>query len=431
MANHTEGFHCTFVKQPPEVVQSECFLCQKIIREPHQVTCCGSVFCHVCIEPLKRRNKPCPKCKVKPFKSFEDKRLANTLHRFEVQCSNKTQGCQWTGILENYNDHLNCNPSKEDQLHGCEFVKIKCLHCPQLIQRCSIQNHQSDQCPGRPFSCEYCMNYTSTYEDVTVNHWLQCRDYPQECPNKCGNKFPRHSIVSHMSKSCPFTKIDCEYKEVGCNARPLRKDQDAHLRDGKDSHLSLVLTQNKQLKIQLAEKTKQIEALTTKKKQVMQELNVLRSNTSICPVEVMITNCKHHKREKDYWCSPSFYTHSIGYKMFLRVTINGVGEGEGTHISLHVYIMKGAYDNQLKWPFRGKVTIQLLNQENNKTHHEETLEFDNDTPDEIANRVTEGEQSKKGWGFPTFIAHSDLHSGFLKNNSLKLRITYVHVDVTE
>ena len=266
MANHTEGFHCTFVKQPPEIFQSECSLCQKIIREPHQVTCCGSVFCHVCIEPVKGRSEPCPCCREKSFTSFEDKRLAKILNSFEVQCSNQTQGCQWMGKLEKYSDHLNSNPSKENQLHGCKFVKIKCLLCPQLIQRCSIQNHQNDQCPGRPFSCEYCMNYTSTFEDVTVNHWLKCGDYQEECPNKCGNKFPRRSIVNHMSKSCPLTKVECKYSEIGCEVRPLRKDFNAHLRNGKDSHLLLAMAQNKQLKIQLAEKSKQIEALTTKEK---------------------------------------------------------------------------------------------------------------------------------------------------------------------
>ena len=165
MANYTEGFHCTFVNQPPEVDQSKCSLCQLIFREPHQVTCCGSVFCRVCIQPIKVRNDACPTCEQKPFSSFEDKRLIKTLYNFEVCCSNKSQGCQWIGKLEKYNDHLNCNPSNEEQLCGCEFVNIKCLYCPKLIQRSSIQMHQSDQCPRRPFnSCEYCIEYKSYHE---------------------------------------------------------------------------------------------------------------------------------------------------------------------------------------------------------------------------------------------------------------------------
>ena len=48
---------------------------------------------------------------------------------------------------------------------------------------------------------------------------------------------------------------------------------------------------------------------------------------------------------------------------------NGEGDGEGTHITVGTCLMRGEFDSQLKWPFRGTVTIQLVNQLEDKEHH--------------------------------------------------------------
>ncbi|NWZ36280.1 TRAF1 factor, partial [Brachypodius atriceps] len=65
--------------------------------------------------------------------------------------------------------------------------------------------------------------------------------------------------------------------------------------------------------------------------------------------------------------SPAFYTAKYGYKVCLRVYLNGDGSGKGTHLSLFFVVMKGDYDALLPWPFRHKVTFMLLDQ-NNREH---------------------------------------------------------------
>ncbi|CAM5105260.1 unnamed protein product [Natator depressus] len=60
--------------------------------------------------------------------------------------------------------------------------------------------------------------------------------------------------------------------------------------------------------------------------------------------------------------SPPFYTSRYGYKLCLKVYLNGDGTGAGTHISLFLVLMRGEYDFRLKWPFRHKVTFTLLDQ---------------------------------------------------------------------
>lgn len=45
-----------------------------------------------------------------------------------------------------------------------------------------------------------------------------------------------------------------------------------------------------------------------------------------------------------------------------RCYLNGDGMGKGTHFSLFFVVMRGLYDALLRWPFRQRVTMTLLNQ---------------------------------------------------------------------
>lgn len=51
----------------------------------------------------------------------------------------------------------------------------------------------------------------------------------------------------------------------------------------------------------------------------------------------------------------AFYSSKYGYKMCLRLYLNGDGTGRGTHLSLFFVVMRGKCDALLKWPFSQKV----------------------------------------------------------------------------
>lgn len=53
--------------------------------------------------------------------------------------------------------------------------------------------------------------------------------------------------------------------------------------------------------------------------------------------------------------SSGFYSSKYGYKMCLRLYLNGDGTGRGTHLSLFFVVMRGRCDALLKWPFSQKV----------------------------------------------------------------------------
>ena len=63
--------------------------------------------------------------------------------------------------------------------------------------------------------------------------------------------------------------------------------------------------------------------------------------------------------------SAPFYTSRFGYRLCLRVYLDGDGSGKGRYISYFLTIMKGEYDALLEWPFQHMVTMTLVNQKGN------------------------------------------------------------------
>ena len=58
--------------------------------------------------------------------------------------------------------------------------------------------------------------------------------------------------------------------------------------------------------------------------------------------------------------SSPFYTSRFGFKMCLKIYLDGDGMGKGSHSSLFLVIMKGDYDDIISWPFKQKVIFKLI-----------------------------------------------------------------------
>ena len=102
--------------------------------------------------------------------------------------------------------------------------------------------------------------------------------------------------------------------------------------------------------------------------------------------EFTMTDFEEYRQDDDSWYSPHFYTHSNGYKMCLRVDANGNGDDNGTHLSVFVSLMQGEFVDQLKWPFRGKIQIKLVNQEKDRDHVVKTVKFTESIPEKCCQR---------------------------------------------
>ena len=151
----------------------------------------------------------------------------------------------------------------------------------------------------------------------------------------------------------------------------------------------------------------------------------------VLPTIIRMHDFTKKKKEKEQWYSRPFFAFDGGYLMCLRVDAAGDSEGEGTHVSVYLYLMKGPYDDELEqsdhWPLRGSFTIELLPYKINDIFHfpyeRKVVVFDMYTSDNITNRVINGNRAAKGWGFHKFIPHSMLQN-IVTDDSVQFIISY-------
>jgi len=154
----------------------------------------------------------------------------------------------------------------------------------------------------------------------------------------------------------------------------------------------------------------------------------------VVPVILKMFKFTKMMENKEEWNSSFFFDfHGHGgHKTYLRVYAAGHGDGEGSHVSVYLYSVKGPYDDKLyqlfvdNGPQKGKFTIELLNQQDDINHYiqhvcvKTALSNDYDDDAEVCNHMV--------WGAPQFIPHdaliSDRSNGYLKNDSIYFRINY-------
>ena len=319
--------------------------------------------------------------------------------------------------------------------------------CKECIERVKAESKRCPTCKTENF-----FSYPNKGLQQSLN------DFEVYCSHKgkgCEWRGELRELDKHLNsdppvdkslEGCPFTVISCPFSHTGCEVKLPRRDVRTHLTDNHnttDTVLEAAVLQSvklelEKLKEKLEEKERENLSLRHRVTELEEEktkANLERSSTisysdqwPVGPGEIFLTNFAQRKQSEEEWYSPPFYCHPYGYKMCLRVHCNGKGSGNGTHVSVFVHLMHGEFDDQLKWPFRGEVTIQLLNQGGRRRHCTKTVYFNDRCSTGVGCRVTEaavGVASGSGLGFPQFVSYNDLRPKLLKNDSLTLRIAKV------
>ena len=406
-----------FVEKPCE--EFFCPVTYEVLLDPVQTNlCCGNHLSRAVAEQLQAQGKPCPLCKKTPLKTGEDLFFKRKVMELKVYCHSKSAGCQWQWELGELDNHL-----KLGSLEGqCDFVKVECpLKCGKILQWHNIEEHKSNDCAKRPFSCDYC-DYKSTHEKVVNDHWPKCRCFSKVCPNKCStDTIERRFLQHHLQEQCPLQKIPCKFSFAGCKATVKRKAMQKHLDENKDEHLDMTALECKKVKTELTNTTLALAKVAPKP--------IFNP-----PPDIIVNEFERHEIGSNCWFSPAFYTHIGGYKMCFSVYANGWGTSEGTHVSLFIHVLKGEFDSHLKWPFKGEITVELVNQKKGGKNYEmkPVKHTDSEERDSYFQRVTKGERATGGWGYPQFISHADLYKPekgkeYLLNDTLIFRVTKVEV----
>lgn len=73
------------------------------------------------------------------------------------------------------------------------------------------------------------------------------------------------------------------------------------------------------------------------------------------------------ERQKSIY-SPPFYSSPNGYKMGVRLFLNGEGSARRTHMSIFFILMRGPHDAILEFPFTYKITFCLFDLATHEKH---------------------------------------------------------------
>ena len=89
-------------------------------------------------------------------------------------------------------------------------------------------------------------------------------------------------------------------------------------------------------------------------------------------------------------------------------------------VTVCLYVMKGPYDGQLKWPMEGEYEVKLLNQISNSMHHSVTDSVN--WPNSC--KPTSKRNEYAAWYSGLFISHDALTAtkGFLKDGNIYFQV---------
>ncbi|NWX79403.1 TRAF2 factor, partial [Alca torda] len=408
-----------------------CSNCNNILKKALQTLCghryCSACLSWIV---RTNKNVICQKCKeedpstlsegsmLAEERAFGDAAINKEISELKVHCV--TLGCSWSGIMKNFEEHQSL----------CEYALIPChTGCGHMVMRKKLADHLENGCVNNVTTCQKCKRSLSSSE-YQINKrilfsWYLIIFFPfffffqQNCStpliSKDGCRFAEAGCSFRGSKE----KIK-EHEKTAVGAHMLLLLQ--HIKQLKASLCAAAKSANafiprsdlnvNENKLHVFENivavlNKEVETsnleITAFRRQSELDQNIIRG------LELKIAELHRCLTQKDaglsslhktllfseqasydgvfLWkitdvgrklqdsvtgravslYSPAFYTAKYGYKVCLRVYLNGDGTGKGTHVSLFFVVMKGDYDALLPWPFRHKVTFMLLDQ-NNREH---------------------------------------------------------------
>lgn len=281
------------------------------------------------------------------------------------------------------------------------------------------------------FLCTECKYIMINPSQIPCGHRFckSCIDYLNECNKPCitcvenNEEFMGYDItpdfviikeLKHKQATCPKCKIVCLFKDFGnhltvCNSKDniytesyinevidqifelhkLHEKDTTTLKHTLKTQVSTVNSVEKLMdevknKLQcLEEENKSLKTLCAKlntsikeKNATVAELSIKLSNMEFGSYDgtftFKIVNVLKGREEaitngKIILSVPFYTSREMGYKMCMGVYLNGYNNSVGTHASVGVTVMKGYYDDMLRWPLDAKITLIWFDQKNTKS----------------------------------------------------------------
>ena len=258
-----------------------------------------------------------------------------------MKCEHSDKSCEWDGTVDQLESHLS----------KCEYVPIYCPKCSGKLMRKDLKTHLANDCSNRDYECAYC-GEEGTFASITQIHFKSCPMKEIPCPNvECKEVLKRKRMKWHV-ENCDLTEVPCKYRRVGCDVKLKRSAMPEHEENNDRIHLRMALEK----------------ACLEEEKEI-----TLSSERSIT---FKLTDYEQKRERNEVFTFPSFYLSAYGCHLALKVHTNGIGSGKGTHLSVSIRVIAGKHDSKLTWPLTGKVTVTLLNQQEDNDHYSKILDLE-------------------------------------------------------
>ncbi|GAB0198315.1 TNF receptor-associated factor 2 isoform X3 [Grus americana] len=380
-----------------------CSDCKNILRRPFQAQC-GHRYCSYCLKKIISAGpQKCASCIqegiyeegisiLETSSAFPDNAARREVESLPAVCINA--GCTWKGTIKEYEAHdevcpefpLTCEgcgkkiPREKfrDHVKTCGRSKVPCrfevVGCAEVVENEKLPEHESKCLAEHLYMLlSFVLSLKAGPGDLKPLPALSSSQ--NNSPLLAANSLCSESELSRSlellgrcealeRKTVTFENIVCvlnrEVERVSLTAEAYSRQH-----------------QLDQEKIEtLSNKVRQLERSIGLKDLAMAEMEEKIRNMEASTYDgVFIWKITEFARKRQEAItgrspaifSPAFYTSKYGYKMCLRIYLNGDGTGRGTHLSLFFVVMKGPNDALLRWPFNQKVTLMLLDQ-NNREH---------------------------------------------------------------
>ena len=358
-----------------------------------------------------KREFMCPYCTYKAtFEIVSDVHWLECL-LFPLKCPNR---CGVTCEREFIDDHM-------------QICSLEEVECEVSFAGCKEKFLREDQDEHMKRNVERHLKLTAT-ATLRIKQELQEKDseMKQELKKLKQNLEEKDQQIRELQESHKQVQQQLQEKDTELKQELQKKDEAMKaLKDDVNQELKKRDDEKDQ---QVRESAAEVTALKKQLQETDQKFTAVFSTLSITCLptyHLTMANYAKLKGQGTYWVSECFYTHPGGYQCFITVWPNGLGEGDGTHVSVFLWSVPGQFDGTLPWPVKVTFTLQLLNQLSDQDHVTVTKSFvwEKTTLVEKDDRVADFSQ--------TFIHHAELgwnagkQTQYLKDNSLRLRITRI------
>ncbi|CAF1338873.1 unnamed protein product [Rotaria magnacalcarata] len=329
------------------------------------------------VSNMFRREITCPQCQTKVLRTevHLDRGFQNEMKTLLIVC----YWCQWDGILDNYQNHLDeshpnltceycgeqfnsTNNFNEHKVSTCQKISVECLlkdfGCNERIVRANMKEHY-----------------------MTEQH--------QKSVSKCIRQFLSHDSDRRIDTGCPRTTTESynpdtvQFEELhgvlnilvgGIEA--LENDAQRLSNESLQAQVTLQTLEEQLpgLKLSMEESNGFLQGVNCNLDILKQDFTSLQEKVNdlqcvsydgtfiwkITNVKEKMMDAQSERQTSIY--SPPFYSSSNGYKMRARLYLNGDGNARRTHMSMFFVLMRSLNDQILKFPFNYKVTFCLYDQ---------------------------------------------------------------------